>query len=113
MEALITQLEQACAMYKQDHAVYPPSNAAFDSSVLATALSKPNLRHGKYFEFKVSQLDKAGNIVNSVYPEEDVVKYRENYMNKDPKAKGIHNRSSIDMWCMGCDKVQDSICNWD
>jgi len=113
MEALLGQLEQACSMYKQDHNDNPPSNGAFDSATLATALSKPSLRHGRYFEFKESQIDKAGNIMNSVYPEEDTVKYRNNYMNTDPKAKGLHNKSGIDMWCRGCDKVDDSINNWD
>lgn len=113
MEALLGQLEQACSMYKQDHNDNPPSNGAFDSAPLATALSKPSLRHGRYFEFKESQIDKAGNIMNSVYPEEDTVKYRNNYMNTDPKAKGLHNKSGIDMWMRGCDKVDDSINNWD
>jgi prepilin-type N-terminal cleavage/methylation domain-containing protein len=113
MEALLSQLEQACSMYKNDHADFPKSTGAFESSVLVTMLSKPSLRHGKYFEFKESQIDKTGNIVNAVHASEDTVKYRNNYMNSDPKAKGLHNKSGIDMWCMGCDKVGDSINNWD
>jgi prepilin-type N-terminal cleavage/methylation domain-containing protein len=113
MEALLSQLEQACSMYKNDHADFPKSTGAFESSVLVTMLSKPSLRHGKYFEFKESQVDKTGNIVNAVHASEDTVKYRNNYMNTDSKAKGLHNKSGIDMWCMGCDKVADSINNWD
>lgn len=114
MEALLGQIEQACSMYKQDHADNPPSTGAFDTVGLVKALEKPSLRHGKYFEFKASQVhEKTGNIVNNVHPEDDFVHYRNNYMNTDPKAKGLHNKSGIDMWCRGCDKVDDSINNWD
>lgn len=113
MESFLGQIETACSMYKQDHADNPKSNGAFESSVLVTALTKPSLKHSQYFEFKESQVGRGGNLVNAVWPEEDFVKYRNNYMNTDPKAKGLHNKSGIDMWCMGCDKVADSINNWD
>ncbi len=111
-KSLLTQLEQACATYKVDHADNPQSNGAFESAPLARALSKASLRHGRYFEFKESQIDAAGNIKNAVH-EGDTVKYRNNYMNTDPKAKGVHNKSGVDLWCMGCDKVADSVNNWE
>ena len=113
MEALLTQLEQAAKAYQLDHADYPPGNSTCDSKTLADALSKASLRHSAYFEFKASQRDAAGNIVNAVFPDEDTIKYRNNYMNRDPKAKGLHNKTGIDMWCMGCDKDAESINNWD
>jgi len=113
MEALLTQLGQACKAYELDHAVYPESNGAFDSSVMVKALTKPSKRHGVYFEFKESQIGANGNIVNAV-SQEDTVKYRNNVGigNRDPKAKA-HNKSSFDTWCQGCDGVADSINNWD
>ena len=113
MEALLNSLTQACKAYEIDHAIYPESNGAFDSSVLAKALTKPSKRTSQYFEFKESQIGQNGNIVNSVSPEDDTVKYRNNSTGKgDPKSKA-HNKSSFDLWCQGCDKVNDSINNWD
>ena len=112
MEAMLNSLTQACKAYEVDHAIYPSSNGAFDSSVLVKALTTPSKRHGVYFEFKESQIGQNGNIVNSVSPEDDTVKYRNNYGNKDPKSKA-RNKSSFDLWCLGCDKVADSINNWD
>ena len=113
MKALLTQLGTACNNYKLDHGDNPKSNGAFDSSVLVEALTKPSAKHSKYYEFKDSQIGKNGNINNSVWPDEDYIKYRNNYMNTDPKAKGLHNKSGIDLWAMGCDKVADSINNWE
>jgi prepilin-type N-terminal cleavage/methylation domain-containing protein len=113
MESLLGQLEIACNNYKLDHGDNPKSNGAFESSVLVAALTKPSLKHSQYYEFKASQIGRGGNIVNAVWPEEDFIKYRNNYMNTDSKAKGLHNKSGIDLWCMGCDKVADSINNWE
>jgi prepilin-type N-terminal cleavage/methylation domain-containing protein len=112
MESLLESVAQACAMYKTDNGDNPKSNPSFESKVLVEALSKPNLRHGQYFAFKDTQIDKkTGNIANAVQAE-DWVKYRNNYLS-DSKAKGLHNKSGIDMWTSGCDGVQDSINNWD
>jgi general secretion pathway protein G len=114
MESLLSSLDQACSMYESDQGIYPESNASFDSSVLVKALTKASKRNSPYYEFKTSQIDQAnGNIVNSVHTDDDTVKYRNNQMNKDAKAKNLHNKSRVDMWCKGCDKVADSINNWD
>ena len=113
MEALLSSLEQAAKAYQLDNADYPQSNANFDSAPLASALRKATARHGVYFEFKESHLDTAGNIVNLVWPSEDTVKYRNNYMIKDKSTKGLHNKNSVDLWCKGCDKEPESVNNWD
>ena len=112
MRAMISQLEQACKSYELDHAVYPESNAAFDTAGLARALSKASKKHSAYFEFKESHIDKSGNIVNPVYQGEDFLKYRNNVGITDPKLKG-KNKNGVDMWARGCDKVDDSINNWE
>ena len=113
MKAFFGQLQTACNNYKLDHGDNPKSNAAFESSVLVEALTKPSAKYSKYYEFKDSQIGRGGNLNNAVHQDEDFVKYRNNYMNTDPKAKGLHNKSGIDLWAMGCDKVQDSINNWE
>ncbi|HZL70982.1 MAG TPA: prepilin-type N-terminal cleavage/methylation domain-containing protein [Planctomycetota bacterium] len=112
MKALISQLETACKSYETDHNVFPESNAAFDSAGLARALSKATRKTSAYFEFKESQIGQSGNIVNPVYQGEDYLKYRNNQQITDPKLKG-KNKSGVDMWARGCDKVDDSINNWE
>jgi len=113
MEALLTQLEQGAKSYQLDNGDYPQSNGNFDSAPLAAALRRPSARHGVYFDFKESQIDQAGNIVNLVWPSDEVVKYRNNFMTKDKATKGIHNKNGVDMWTKGCDKEPESINNWD
>jgi type II secretion system protein G len=112
MEAMMSSLTQACKSYELDSGVYPESNGAHDSAGLAKSLTKPSKRNSVYYEFKESQIDRSGNIVNSIHPEEDTVKYRNNVGVSDPKAKG-HNKYGVDLWCMGCDKMPDSVNNWD
>ncbi|HTF56286.1 MAG TPA: prepilin-type N-terminal cleavage/methylation domain-containing protein [Planctomycetota bacterium] len=113
MEAMLTSLEQAAKSYETDTGAYPQSNGNFDSAPLAAALRRPSARHGVYYDFKESQIDTAGNIVNMVQPSDDTVKYRNNSMTKDKTTKGIHNKNGIDLWTRGCDKEPESINNWD
>lgn len=113
MKSLLSSLEQAAKAYEVDTGAYPQSNGNFDSAPLAAALRKPSARHGTYYDFKESQIDTAGNIVNLVNPFEDTVKYRNNSMTKDKTTKGIHNKNGIDLWCRGCDKEPESINNWE
>jgi len=112
MKAMLSQLTDSAKAYDIDHGTYPPSNPGFDSSMLVKALTMKTGRHNPYFDFKEGDLNSQQQIMNMVFPDE-FVSYRNNQQLKDKTAKGIHNKSSIDIWCKGCNKVEDAINNWE
>jgi len=57
--AMMGQMEQALSMYRIDHDDYPSPLAGG-----LALLSQPGTRHGAYFEFKPSQKDESGRILD-------------------------------------------------
>jgi prepilin-type N-terminal cleavage/methylation domain-containing protein len=112
MKAMISQLTDQAKAYDLDFGVYPPSNPAFDSSMLVRALTMKTGRNNPYFEFKEGDLNAQRQIINMVWPDEPIW-YRNNQQYKDKSAKGLHNKASIDLWCRGCNKIEDAINNWE
>jgi prepilin-type N-terminal cleavage/methylation domain-containing protein len=131
--AMISQLAQACSMYNQDFAVYPPGNGS-GSKEMAYALTAKGPKKLPYFEFQPDMLFQ-GHVVNPVWgaegePPSHIIFYRNNrttvlstgaspvgapkpVSSKDPKSKTgpqavlagppVLKKSSFDMWAAGCD----------
>ncbi|MBI4565109.1 MAG: prepilin-type N-terminal cleavage/methylation domain-containing protein [Planctomycetes bacterium] len=114
MRAYLDSLTQAAKSYDLDQGVYPPSNATFDSHMLVKALSKGGARQQVYMEFKEVDLDPQGNILNIIQAE-TLVYYKNNQATwpKNQKDAEAHNKMSIDLWCMDCQKVPNGCNNWE
>ncbi len=111
---LFEQLTTAAKMYETDNGGFPPSNAAFESHMLAKPLKRSTARQSSYFEFKPEMLDENENIMSVIHVD-DPVKYRNCAVNsktnqKDPDQ---HNKRGIDLWCMDCGKAEKGCNNWD
>jgi general secretion pathway protein G len=114
MAAMLADLTKIAKMYESDCGSYPPSNSAFESSMLARALMKKTARQDSYWEPKEGDVDENFNIINKVWAPDEFVSYRNNRnstkdVTKDPD---VHNKSSLDLWCKDCNKDEKGCNNW-
>ncbi len=114
-DKLISNLETAASIYNTDFGAFPPGNGS-DSKGLASGLKSQGPKKQMYYEFRLEDLDPAGNIRNPIYSSTgEIIKYRNNKANwsgGNPPA-GAHKTQSIDIWAKDCQENEEGVTNWD